>query len=102
MYLHNTTFVIDNSQSNWWQAWMRNTYLPAFAEQSGALTYSIYKIDGTALQEGATSYSLQWHCPTIAELAIVDKCSRSLAKDMTAEKGEACLAFSTYMKKFDL
>ena len=102
MYLYNTTFVIENSEINWWSEWMKRYYLPTFFDIVPNANNELYRLERGAQSEDSTTYSCQWKCSTLQELGEIDKYSKSLLKKLIEEKGEKCLSFVTLMKSVEL
>lgn len=102
MYLYNTTFVITDSEYAWWAAWMKRTYLPTIAELAPAAQNSLFRIEGSPQSVNSLSFSCQWLCSTLQELGTIDRYSKALHLDLTKQKGELCLTFSTMMQSVEL
>ena len=102
MYLYYTTFVVEDSENNWWADWMKRHYLPTFFDIVPNASNEIYKVDGQPQNSGATTYSCQWRCHTIQELGLIQKYDKALSAKLMEQKGEKCLTFSTMMKGVEL
>lgn len=99
-YLFNTTFTVSLNMQQGWQAWMIASYIPAMRAVAPNATHETYVIDGS-ISDGSLSYSSQWRCSTISELADLREVSTQLCQDVMQTHGENCLAFSTMMKGLD-
>lgn len=102
MYLYNTTFVIDESEVEWWADWMRRSYMPTIFEMVPNVNNEIYKVEGNAQTAGSLTFSCQWRCYTLQELGEVERYDKALSKNLMDQKGEKCLTFSTMMKGVEL
>ncbi|MCQ2226770.1 MAG: DUF4286 family protein [Bacteroidales bacterium] len=101
MYLYNTTFVVESSEIDWWQKWMRDQYLPLFASQVPSAAYEIFKIDGSG-QQGESTFSCQWRCEQIGDLGMIGKCADTLQNSLMKLKNGTICCFSTMMKSIEI
>ncbi|MBR6249789.1 MAG: DUF4286 family protein [Bacteroidales bacterium] len=100
MYLYNTTFIVANSEREWWHEWMRGMYIPTIRDIAPMVNFEAYSIDQNDSPD-TKNFSCQWRCESLKELGEIDMYSKSLCSRMMKEKGEKCLFFSTMMKSVD-
>ena len=80
---------------------MCRIYLPTMADVCPSATYDVFLIDGRPTGPEAASISCQWRCQSISDLRTIRQYDTSLCSQMTEAKGEACVSFSTMMRRLD-
>ena len=102
MYIFNTTFSIEKTVLDQWQAWMQKNYFAALADLLPNATHETWEISLAQENDDTISFSCQWRCETPDELSVINKYSAILLSNISAEMGEKCLYFSTILQKSNL
>lgn len=99
MLIFNTTYLVNNKRYEEWFKWIHESYIPSMLDSGYFEKPQVAQILSNEPQEGASSYSVQFH---IANMKLLEawngKYAEKFLADFSIKFGEEVLLFSTVLK----